>query len=194
MAQPANSVPLHINTELDLDLGPRFVEVKPKGFGANGIVYSAIDRDCDKKVAVKRISFGDSTSCKYAMREIMILRRMQHENVVGTHEVLGMNGKSLDCESNLNVGEFNSVYIVQDLLDADLHNVIQSGQMRDEHVKFFLYQIMRGLKYLHSANVVHRDLKPSNILIDCDNLMLKIGDFGLSRVIDADYDHGVCLK
>lgn len=193
MAQPANSVPLHINTELDLDLGPRFAEIEPRGFGANGIVYSAIDRDCDKKVAIKRISFGDSVSCKYAFREVMVLRRMQHENIVGTHEILGLNGKSLDCESNLDVGELQCVYVVQDLLDADLYNVIQSGQMREEHVKFFMYQLLRGLKYLHSANVVHRDLKPSNILINCDNLMLKIGDFGLSRVVDPDYDHGGVL-
>ena len=52
----------------------------------------------------------------------------------------------------------------------------------------FPLQILRGLKYIHSANVLHRDLKPSNLLLNttCD---LKICDFGLARVADPDHDH-----
>ena len=48
-------------------------------------------------------------------------------------------------------------------------------------VQYFLYQILRGLKYIHSANVLHRDLKPSNLLLNA-NCDLKICDFGLARV------------
>ena len=61
-----------------------------------------------------------------------------------------------------------------------------------EHVRYFLYQILRGLKYIHSANVLHRDLKPSNLLlnINCD---LKICDFGLARVADPSFDHSGVL-
>ena len=60
--------------------------------------------------------------------------------------------------------------------------------MSNDHVCYFLYQILRGLKYIHSANVLHRDLKPSNLLLNttCD---LKICDFGLARVADPDHDH-----
>ena len=60
--------------------------------------------------------------------------------------------------------------------------------MSNDHICYFLYQILRGLKYIHSANVLHRDLKPSNLLLNttCD---LKICDFGLARVADPDHDH-----
>ena len=60
--------------------------------------------------------------------------------------------------------------------------------MSDEHIQFFLYQILRGLKYVHSCGILHRDLKPSNLLLNttCD---LKICDFGLARVADPDHDH-----
>ena len=68
-----------------------------------------------------------------------------------------------------------------DLMDTDLHRVIISKQkLCIEHTQYFMYQILRALKYLHSAGVVHRDLKPANVLVnkDCE---LKICDFGLAR-------------
>ncbi|KDD76079.1 protein kinase-like protein [Helicosporidium sp. ATCC 50920] len=74
------------------------------------------------------------------------------------------------------------VYIVYDLMDTDLHQIIRSRQpLSDEHFQYFVYQILRGLKYVHSAGVLHRDLKPSNVLLNasCD---LVIADFGLARV------------
>jgi len=70
---------------------------------------------------------------------------------------------------------------VMDLMDTDLHRVIHSKQdLSDQHYQYFIYQLLRGLLYLHSANVVHRDLKPANLLVNkvCD---LKICDFGLAR-------------
>ena len=61
-----------------------------------------------------------------------------------------------------------------------------------EHVCYFLYQILRGLKYIHSANVLHRDLKPSNLLLNT-NCDLKICDFGLARIADPSFDHSGVL-
>merc|ERR1719147_170836 len=63
-----------------------------------------------------------------------------------------------------------------------------SQKLSNDHICYFLYQILRGLKYIHSANVLHRDLKPSNLLLNttCD---LKICDFGLARVADPEHDH-----
>ena len=75
----------------------------------------------------------------------------------------------------------NDVYIVYELMDTDLHQIIRSQQpLSDAHFQFFAYQLLKGLKYVHSAGVLHRDLKPSNLLVNasCD---LKIGDFGLAR-------------
>ncbi|KAK9121228.1 hypothetical protein Syun_018845 [Stephania yunnanensis] len=76
---------------------------------------------------------------------------------------------------------FNDVYIVYELMDTDLHQIIRSTQpLTDDHCQYFLYQLLRGLKYVHSAHVLHRDLKPSNLLLNA-NCDLKIGDFGLAR-------------
>ncbi|KAJ0020815.1 hypothetical protein Pint_32247 [Pistacia integerrima] len=66
-------------------------------------------------------------------------------------------------------------------MDTDLHQIILSNQaLSQKHCQYFLYQILRGLKYIHSANVIHRDLKPSNLLLNA-NCDLKICDFGLAR-------------
>ncbi|XP_069507970.1 mitogen-activated protein kinase 7 isoform X2 [Ambystoma mexicanum] len=71
-------------------------------------------------------------------------------------------------------------------MESDLHQIIHSSQpLTLEHVRYFLYQLLRGLKYIHSANVIHRDLKPSNLLIN-ENCELKVGDFGMAR--------GLCTK
>ena len=62
------------------------------------------------------------------------------------------------------------IYIVQGLMDTDLHKLLKQQTLSNEHICYFIYQTLRGLKYVHSANVIHRDLKPSNLLINtnCD--------------------------
>ncbi|VDK58050.1 unnamed protein product [Anisakis simplex] len=70
-------------------------------------------------------------------------------------------------------------------MQSDLHKIIVSPQpLTSDHVKVFVYQILRGLKYLHSANVLHRDIKPGNLLVN-SNCILKICDFGLARMWDS---------
>ena len=77
--------------------------------------------------------------------------------------------------------DFNEIYISQELMEADLHQIIRSEQpLTDAHYQYFIYQICRGVKYIHSANVLHRDLKPGNLLVNAD-CELKICDFGLAR-------------
>ena len=80
------------------------------------------------------------------------------------------------------------VYIIQCLMETDLYKLLKTQRLSNDHICYFLYQILRGLKYIHSANVLHRDLKPSNLLLNttCD---LKICDFGLARVADPEHDH-----
>lgn len=87
---------------------------------------------------------------------------------------------------------FNDLYVVSDLMNTDLASIIKSPQpLSDSHIQFFIYQILRGLKYMHSANIIHRDLvlalykKPRNLLVNrnCD---LSICDFGLARAIGED--------
>jgi len=68
-------------------------------------------------------------------------------------------------------------------MDSDLHYAIRSGILEDDHKRYIVYQLLKALLYIHSANVVHRDLKPENLLINT-SCQLKVGDFGLARSID----------
>jgi mitogen-activated protein kinase 1/3 len=68
----------------------------------------------------------------------------------------------------------------QELMETDMHRVIRTQELSDDHCQYFIYQTLRGLKALHSAQVLHRDLKPSNLLLNA-NCDLKICDFGLAR-------------
>lgn len=55
-------------------------------------------------------------------------------------------------------------------METDLYKLLKTQKLSNDHICYFLYQILRGLKYIHSANVLHRDLKPSNLLLNttCD--------------------------
>ncbi|XP_010457998.1 PREDICTED: mitogen-activated protein kinase 13-like [Camelina sativa] len=96
---------------------------------------------------------------------------MDHDNVIKMKDIIEPPEKE----------RFEDVYIVYELMDTDLHQIIRSTQtLTEDHCQYFLYQILRGLKYIHSANVLHRDLKPSNLVLNT-NCDLKICDFGLAR-------------
>ncbi|KAK0582293.1 hypothetical protein LWI29_023807 [Acer saccharum] len=147
--------------------------IRPVGRGAYGIVCAAVNSETREEVAIKKIgnAFDNRIDAKRTLREIKLLRHMDHENVVALKDIIRPPMKE----------NFNDVYIVYELMDTDLHQIIRSHQdLTDDHCRYFLYQLLRGLRYVHSANVLHRDLKPSNLLMNA-NCDLKIGDFGLAR-------------
>lgn len=161
------------------DVGPRYVNLSYIGEGAYGMVCSASDMFQKQKVAIKKISpFEHQTYCQRTLREIKILTRFNHENIINIQDIL--RAQSLN--------DMKDVYIIQTLMETDLYKLLKTQKLSNDHVCYFLYQILRGLKYIHSANVLHRDLKPSNLLLNttCD---LKICDFGLARVADPQHDH-----
>ncbi|KAK2853803.1 hypothetical protein Q5P01_006464 [Channa striata] len=170
------------------DLGSRYTDLKPLGYGGNGLVFSAVDTDCDKSVAVKKIILTDPQSVKHALREIKIIRRLDHDNIVKVFETLGPSGRRL-TEDVVSLTEVNSVYIVQEYMETDLCQLLERGLLSEGHARLFMYQLLRGLKYIHSANVLHRDLKPANLFVNTEDLVLKIGDFGLARIMDPHYSH-----
>ncbi|KAB5520530.1 hypothetical protein DKX38_024849 [Salix brachista] len=147
--------------------------ITPIGRGAYGIVCSVLNSETNEMVAIKKIAnpFENYMDAKRTLREIKLLRHLDHENVVSIRDVIPPALRR----------EFTDVYITTELMDTDLHQIIRSNQgLSEEHCQYFLYQTLRGLKYVHSANVIHRDLKPSNLLLNA-NCDLKICDFGLAR-------------
>jgi serine/threonine protein kinase len=160
----------------DFTIDARYQVQKFVGCGSYGVVCAAVDtRDAARgPVAIKKIGnvFKNETTAKRTLREIKLLLYFDHENVISIKDL--MCG-SADC---------SDLYVVTHLMDTDLHKVIRSPQpLSDQHVQYFLYQLLRGLKYIHSCNVLHRDLKPSNLLVN-ENCDLKITDFGLSRGVN----------
>ncbi|XP_017286421.1 mitogen-activated protein kinase 14A isoform X2 [Kryptolebias marmoratus] len=156
----------------------RYQNLSPVGSGAYGSVCSAYDKKTGFQVAVKKLSrpFQSFTHAKRTYRELRLLQHMKHENVIGLLDVF-TPAKSLK--------EFKDVYFVTHLMGADLNNIVKCQKLTDDHVQFLIYQILRGLKYIHSAEIIHRDLKPSNLAVneDCE---LKILDFGLARHSDDE--------
>ena len=154
-------------------LDQRYEIVETLGSGAYGIVISARDSLTGEMVAIKKIekAFEHSTFTKRTLRELKIMRLLNHDNVITI--------KSIQLPRSRE--EFDEIYVITELMETDLSSIIKSPQpLSDEHCQFFLYQILRGMKYMHSACILHRDLKPRNLLVnsDCD---LKICDFGLAR-------------
>jgi serine/threonine protein kinase len=157
------------------NLPKRYDIIEVLGSGAYGTVVSAWDtkKGKEQKIAIKKIerTFEHHLYAKRTLREIKILRLLQHDNIINIKTII--KPKSLD--------DFNEIYVVFDLMETDLGTIIKSDQdLSLDHIRFFMYQILRGMKYVHSAGILHRDLKPRNLLVN-SNCDLKICDFGLSR-------------
>jgi mitogen-activated protein kinase 1/3 len=157
----------------------KYFPVKALGHGAYGVVCSAHDQSAgNKKVAIKKISkaFDDLIDGKRILREVKLLRHFNHENVVGLRDLIPPPAEMA----------FEDMYMVLDFMETDLHKIIYSkNELTDEHIQYFIYQILKALKYIHSAHVIHRDLKPSNLLLN-SNCDLKVCDFGLARGVNVD--------
>ncbi|XP_068167378.1 mitogen-activated protein kinase 4 [Antennarius striatus] len=167
------------------DLGVHFVDHRPLGTGVTGLVLSAVDQRTGQRVAIKKLVMRDAVTVKHALREVKITRWLQHENVVKVHEVLAPCGHPLPRDPT----QLSALYIIQECMETDLARLLEHGPLQTGHATLLFYQLLRGLKFIHSANVLHRDLKPANIFINTDQLLLKIGDFGLARIVDPHYSH-----
>uniref|UniRef100_A0A672JEF0 mitogen-activated protein kinase n=1 Tax=Salarias fasciatus TaxID=181472 RepID=A0A672JEF0_SALFA len=165
--------------------GSHFVDPRPLGTGVTGLVLSAVDQRSGQRVAIKKLVMRDAVTVKHALREVKITRRLHHENVVRVHEVLAPYGRPLPRDPT----QLTALYIIQECMETDLARLLEQGPLPAGHATLLFYQLLRGLKFIHSANVLHRDLKPANIFINTDQLLLKIGDFGLARIVDPHYSH-----
>lgn len=151
----------------------KFEYIKQIGHGAYGVVCSAYDHEAKIKIAIKKVpkAFEDLIDAKRIVREIKLLKFFDHENII----------KILDVAKPPARTGFDDIYIITELMETDMHRVIYSRQdLTDDHLQYFMHQLLKGCYYMHSSNIIHRDLKPSNLLLN-KNCMLKICDFGLAR-------------
>eukprot|EP00929_Paragymnodinium_shiwhaense_P037436 TRINITY_DN1994_c0_g1_i1.p1 TRINITY_DN1994_c0_g1~~TRINITY_DN1994_c0_g1_i1.p1 ORF type:complete len:420 (+),score=112.55 TRINITY_DN1994_c0_g1_i1:187-1446(+) len=151
------------------------------GSGSYGSVCQATSKSLGMDVAIKRCKhvFEDLVDCKRILREIAILNHLDHPNVV----------KLYDLVAPTDVNTFTEIYMVMELCDSDLKKLCkQDVVLSNEHVTTLLYNILHGLRYIHSAGIYHRDLKPANCFVNRD-CSVKLGDFGLARAIGGEQLH-----
>lgn len=131
-----------------------------------------------RRVAIKKIKdpLQTETHAKRTCRELKLLKQIVHDNVIGLLDVF---------TSASTPSEMNDVYFVTHLMEQDLNQTIKTQTLSPDQIKFLTYQILRGLKYIHSAGIIHRDLKPSNLAVT-SNCELRILDFGLARHADSE--------
>ncbi|XP_027017865.2 mitogen-activated protein kinase 12 [Tachysurus fulvidraco] len=156
----------------------RYKDLKPVGTGAYGTVCSAQDRRTGTKVAIKKLlrPFQSELFAKRAYRELRLLKHMKHDNVIGLLNVF---------TADLSLDRFQDFYLVMPFMGTDLGKLMKTEKLSEDRVQYLVYQILRGLKYIHAAGIIHRDLKPGNLAIN-EECELKILDFGLARQADIE--------
>ncbi|KAJ6001149.1 Mitogen-activated protein kinase HOG1 [Penicillium waksmanii] len=168
------------------EITKRYILLEPIGVGVSGLVCSAKDRLGQQTVAIKKLAgpFRSDNIAKHMYREVKLLEQLRHENLIHLRDIY--ISPSEDVYGPFLLSTRKSLitfprYLVTDMMTTDLQTLLKTKIIEDQFTQYFVYQILRGLKYIHSAGVIHRDLKPSNILIN-ENCDLKICDFGLARV------------
>ncbi|XP_057805998.1 probable serine/threonine-protein kinase At1g54610 [Salvia miltiorrhiza] len=153
-----------------------FEKIDKIGQGTYSNVYKARDTITGKIVALKKVRFDnlEPESVRFMAREILILRRLDHPNVV---KLQGLVTSRMSC----------SLYLVFDYMEHDLAGLASSPGVKftEPQVKCYMRQLLSGLEHCHSRHVLHRDIKGSNLLID-DGGVLKIADFGLASTYDPN--------
>lgn len=167
---------------------PRSVKVYKEtsiiGEGTFGQVYKAKDQDKGTFVALKRVRLENERDGFpiTAVREIKILRQLNHKNIVNLIEIV--TDKTNALEFRRDKGSF---YLVFEYMDHDLMGLLLSGEVifTENNIAHIMNQLLEGLHYCHSNNFLHRDIKCSNILVNNDG-QVKLADFGLARLYNSN--------
>ena len=164
--------------------------LRPIGKGAYGCVCLASVTIADNNnsneqikedVAVKKVPLylNELSTSKKILRELKIMKHLSnHPNIVTLKDAQA---------TQVRADQGKDLYICTEFIQTDLHRVIYNPQIKlgDDHHRFLMYQLLCGLKYMHSAGIVHRDIKPSNLLTN-SQVDLRICDFGLARSLDRE--------
>jgi len=163
----------------------KYQKIEKIGEGTYGVVYKAKNRLTGDLVALKKIRLEaeDEGIPSTAIREISILKELQHPNIVRLHDVIHTEKK---------------LTLVFEYLDQDLKKMLDEADgdagLPDLDLKVLLRQLLLGVAFCHDRRVLHRDLKPQNLLINKNNQELKLADFGLARAFGIpvrSYTHEV---
>lgn len=155
-------------------ISKRYEPKKILGRGSFGVVTTATDSVRKENIAIKRIRpyANDEWDARHTLREVRLMKVLgAHPNIISLYDLSLFDDKS-------------ELYMYMELMDCDLHRIIQSKQpLNDTHYKCFAKQMLEGVRAMHSIGIFHRDLKPGNILVSKD-CQLRITDFGLARFMD----------
>lgn len=145
-------------------------------------MFKAVDKKTHEIVALKKNfdAFQNSTDAQRTYREIMLLQELNgHENIIRLLNVIKAENDK-------------DIYLIFEYMETDLHTVIRANILEPIHKQFIMYQILKALKFIHSAGIIHRDLKPSNILINSE-AYIKICDFGLARCTTSTVNKDITM-
>ncbi|CAN0093966.1 unnamed protein product, partial [Heterosigma akashiwo] len=171
---PASATTLKgtMGEEIERHVLRRFEIAQKLGKGAYGIVWKAIEKRSRQVVALKKCfdAFRNATDAQRTFREIMYLQALAgHDNLIRLQHVV-------KAEND------RDIYLTFDHMETDLHAVIRANILEEIHKKYVIYQLLKALKFMHSAELLHRDIKPSNLLLNSD-CHVKLCDFGLCRSV-----------
>lgn len=156
-----------------------FEKLDKIGQGTYSSVYKARDLETGKIVAMKKVRFVnmDPESVRFMAREILILRKLDHPNIMKLEGLVTSRMSS-------------SLYLVFEYMEHDLAGLSATPGIKftEAQIKCYVQQLLAGLEHCHSRGVLHRDIKGSNLLISNDGV-LKIGDFGLATFFKPDQKH-----
>ena len=142
------------------EIDTKYLPIKPIGKGAYGVVCSAKNNETGDRVAIKKITnaFENTTDARRTLREIRLLRHLFHENIIAVKDIMKPVSRLA----------FNDVYIVYELMDTDLHQIIRSSQtLTDDHCQYFIYQVIKRMeasRFLGKLQALNLQQRPACVL------------------------------
>ncbi|CAO2826824.1 unnamed protein product [Amaranthus hypochondriacus] len=156
-----------------------FEKLEKIGQGTYSSVFRARDLETGKIVAMKKVRFDnfEPESVRFMAREILILRRLDHPNII---KLEGIVTSKLSC----------SIYLVFEYMEHDLAGLVSCPDIKftEAQVKCYMKQLISGIEHCHSRGIMHRDIKGSNLLVNNDGI-LKVADFGLANFCSTTHKH-----